>query len=137
MGLVFSGTSCNLEATRVKEADGADDSSSCVIAVHSAAEWSQNWQSHIQSNKLMVIDFTASWCGPCRTMEPAFKAMSSQFSDVVFLKIDVDELRKVAQQWKVEAMPTFVLVKRGQEVDRVVGANKDELKKKIQLHLTK
>lgn len=46
-------------------------------------------------------------------------------------------MQKVAQQWKVEAMPTFVLVKRGQEVDRVVGANKDELKKKIQLHLTK
>ncbi|KAG6494731.1 thioredoxin H2-2-like [Zingiber officinale] len=135
MGLVFSGASCNPAASRVEEADGAD-SSSTVIAVHSAAEWSQNWQSHIQSNKLMVIDFTAAWCGPCRAMEPAFKAMSSQFSDAVFIKIDVDELRKVAQQWKVEAMPTFVLVKRGREVDRVVGANKDELKKKIQLHLT-
>ncbi|KAG6534613.1 thioredoxin H2-2-like [Zingiber officinale] len=123
-------------ADRTERANNGADSST-IVGIHSTAEWSENWQSHIQSNKLMVIDFFALWCGPCRVIEPEFKVMSTQFPGAVFLKIDVDELPTVTQEWKVEAMPTFVLVKRGREVDRVVGANKEELKKKIQLHLRK
>ncbi|RWW36503.1 hypothetical protein BHE74_00058466 [Ensete ventricosum] len=84
----------------------------------------------------MVIDFSASWCGPCRFVEPAFRAMAAQYTDAVFLKIDVDELREVSRQWKVQAMPTFVLlVKGGQEVARVVGAMKDELERRIEEQL--
>ncbi|KAF8659427.1 hypothetical protein HU200_058454 [Digitaria exilis] len=87
----------------------------------------------------LVIDFSASWCGPCRFIEPAFKEMSSRYTDVIFVKIDVDELAvrdsdsvfDVARTWKVEAMPTFVLAKGGKEVSRVVGAKKDELERKI------
>ncbi|XP_022679131.1 thioredoxin H2-2 isoform X1 [Setaria italica] len=79
----------------------------------------------------MVIDFSASWCGPCRFIEPAFKEMASKYTDVAFVKIDVDELADVARTWKVEAMPTFVLAKGGKEVSRVVGAKKDELERKI------
>ncbi|URE14564.1 Thioredoxin [Musa troglodytarum] len=112
----------------------AEEGESAVIAVHSAGEWAKNWQSHTQSNKLMIIDFAASWCGPCRSIEPAIKAMSARFTNAVFLKVDVDEL-PVSKQWKVQAVPTFVLVKRGQEVGRIVGAKKDELQRTIQLHL--
>ncbi|CAL9767498.1 unnamed protein product [Musa acuminata subsp. burmannicoides] len=110
----------------------AEEGVSAVIAVHSVGEWTQNWESHSQTNKLMVIDFSASWCGPCRFVEPAFKAMATQYSDAVFVKIDVDEIPEVSKQWKVQAMPTFVLVKGGQEVGRIVGAKKDELERRIQ-----
>ncbi|KAK3413346.1 hypothetical protein EUGRSUZ_I01913 [Eucalyptus grandis] len=82
----------------------------------------------------MVIDFAASWCGPCRMMEPAVSAMASKFADVEFAKIDVDELSDVAREFSVQAMPTFVLVKKGKEVDRIVGAKKDELERKVQKH---
>ncbi|KAI3407584.1 Thioredoxin domain-containing protein, partial [Psidium guajava] len=82
----------------------------------------------------MVIDFAASWCGPCRMMEPAVRAMATEFTDVEFAKIDVDELSDVAREFGVQAMPTFVLVKKGKEVDRIVGSVKDELKMKIQKH---
>ncbi|KAJ0982824.1 hypothetical protein J5N97_011079 [Dioscorea zingiberensis] len=110
-------------------APGGDDS--LVLALHSNASWDAQWQAHKDSNKLMVIDFSAAWCGPCRMIEPAFKAMAAKFTDVVFVKIDVDELRDVSQKWQVEAMPTFVLVKGGKEVSRVVGAKTDELDRKI------
>ncbi|KAJ8772113.1 hypothetical protein K2173_027290 [Erythroxylum novogranatense] len=80
----------------------------------------------------MVVDFAASWCGPCKLMEPAVCAMAAKFADVQFTKIDVDKLPEVAQEFGVQAMPTFVLVKRGKEVDRVVGAKKDELEKRLQ-----
>ncbi|KAG1368813.1 thioredoxin H2-2 [Cocos nucifera] len=122
MGLRFS--------SRAKPA--ADEGDSHVVAIHSESAWNDHWKSHKDSSKLMVIDFSASWCGPCRFIEPAFKAMAAKYADVVFVKIDVDELSEVSEQWKVEAMPTFVLVKGGSEVGRVVGAQKDELEKKIQ-----
>ncbi|KAK4776344.1 hypothetical protein SAY86_005032 [Trapa natans] len=79
----------------------------------------------------MVVDFAASWCGPCKFIEPHIHAMAEKYTDVSFAKIDVDELSDVAQEFKVQAMPTFVLVKGGKEVDRVIGAKKEELEKKI------
>uniref|UniRef100_A0A0E0HXQ6 Thioredoxin domain-containing protein n=1 Tax=Oryza nivara TaxID=4536 RepID=A0A0E0HXQ6_ORYNI len=79
----------------------------------------------------VVIDFSASWCGPCKMMEPVFKEMAGRFTDVAFLKVDVDELAEVARTWRVEAMPTFVLARGGEEVGRIVGADKDELEKTI------
>ncbi|KAK8443931.1 hypothetical protein SEVIR_9G050700v4 [Setaria viridis] len=109
----------------------ADDPNCAVVAAHSKATYDEQWAAAKSSGKLMVIDFSASWCGPCRFIEPAFKEMASKYTDVAFVKIDVDELADVARTWKVEAMPTFVLAKGGKEVSRVVGAKKDELERKI------
>lgn len=114
----------------------ADEGDSAVVAVHSKASWDEQWEAHRSASKLMVIDFSATWCGPCRFIEPAFKEMASRFADAVFVKIDVDELSEVARTWRVEAMPTFVLIKGGQEVSRVVGAKKDELERKIHMFIS-
>ncbi|PQQ06743.1 thioredoxin H2 [Prunus yedoensis var. nudiflora] len=105
-----------------------------VTSFHSSARWQLHFNSLKDSSQLLVIDFSASWCGPCRFIEPAVHAMATQFTDVDFAKIDVDELSEVAQEFAVQAMPTFVLLKKGKEVDRVIGAKKDELEKKIQKH---
>lgn len=53
----------------------------------------------------------------------------------MFLKVDVDELKTVAQDWAIEAMPTFIFMKDGTIVDKIVGARKDELPKKIEQHM--
>ncbi|GAB4832165.1 Cytoplasmic thioredoxin isoenzyme 2 [Ancistrocladus abbreviatus] len=118
-------------------AAAAEESSaepSRIMTFHSSNRWQLHYNSIKNSNQLMVIDFAASWCGPCRFMEPAVQAMASKFTDVEFAKIDVDELPDVSQEFAVRAMPTFVLLKQGNEVDRVVGAKKDELEKKIEKH---
>ncbi|KAG6411153.1 hypothetical protein SASPL_129227 [Salvia splendens] len=118
------------------EADSAVESSepSRVTAFHSSQRWQLHFDASKKLNKLMVVDFTATWCGPCRFMAPAFEAMSAKYTDVDFVKIDVDELADVAREFAVQAMPTFVLLKQGKEVDRVVGAKKDELENKIGKH---
>ncbi|TYH01054.1 hypothetical protein ES288_A09G026800v1 [Gossypium darwinii] len=98
----------------------------------SSSEWQLHFNSVKESPKLMVIDFSASWCGPCKFMEPVLNEMAAKFTDVDFVKLDVDGLPDVAQEFGVQAMPTFVLVKQGKEVDRVVGAQKNELEKKVE-----
>ncbi|RWW18719.1 hypothetical protein GW17_00017278 [Ensete ventricosum] len=80
----------------------------------------------------MVIDFSASSCGPCRFIEPEINAMAARYIGIEFVKIDIDKLPEVAEKWDVEVVPTFVLVKRGKEVGRVVGADKKELEESIQ-----
>ncbi|KAJ6290243.1 hypothetical protein OIU78_026043 [Salix suchowensis] len=114
--------------------DSAVDGQPGVTAFHSSARWQLHFNSIKNTTQLMVIDFAASWCGPCKAMEPAVHAMAAKFTDVEFAKIDVDELPDVAQEFGVQAMPTFVLVKKGNEVDRIVGAQKEELQRKIEKH---
>ncbi|GLT74092.1 hypothetical protein SLA2020_459130 [Shorea laevis] len=110
--------------------------SSRILTFHTCAGWELHFNSSKENSKLMVIDFAASWCGSCKFMEPAVHAVANKFTEVEFVKIDVDDLPDVSQQFGVETMPTFVLVKKGKEVDRLVGADKDELERKIEKHRT-
>ncbi|XP_070028045.1 thioredoxin H2-like [Nicotiana tabacum] len=65
-------------------------------------------------------------------MEPIINDFAAKYSDVEFIKIDVDELDDVAQEYGVQTMPTFMLIQQGKVVDKVVGADKDGLQKKIE-----
>ncbi|KAA3467027.1 thioredoxin H1-like [Gossypium australe] len=105
-----------------------------VIACHTVESWNQQLEMGKQSKKLVVVDFTASWCGPCRFISPILVDLAKKLPSVIFLKVDVDELNTVAQEWAIEAMPTFVFLKEGTIVDKVVGAKKDELLQKIASH---
>ncbi|XP_073362470.1 thioredoxin H1 [Aegilops tauschii subsp. strangulata] len=82
----------------------------------------------------VVIDFTATWCGPCRFISPILDEIAKKLPNVLFLKVDVDEMKSIAEEFSVEAMPTFVLMKEGKVVDKVVGAAKEELSGKIAKH---
>ncbi|KAB2044883.1 hypothetical protein ERO13_D01G101800v2 [Gossypium hirsutum] len=105
-----------------------------VIACHTVDSWNQQLEMGNQSKKLVVVDFTASWCGPCRFISPILVDLAKKLPNVIFLKVDVDELNTVAQEWAIEAMPTFVFLKEGTIIDKVVGARKEELQQKIAFH---
>jgi thioredoxin 1 len=82
--------------------------------------------------KLVVIDFTATWCGPCKMIAPVFAELSELIDDVIFVKVDVDENPDTAARYSVSAMPTFCFIKSGEVVDRLQGASPDRLKLLIQ-----
>ncbi|KAK3921337.1 Thioredoxin-2 [Frankliniella fusca] len=80
---------------------------------------------------LVVIDFFATWCGPCKIIAPKLEEMSVEHPDVVFLKVDVDECEDIATEYNISAMPTFVFIKNKEKVDSFSGASVDLLKEKV------
>jgi len=84
--------------------------------------------------KLVVVDFYAQWCGPCKVIAPQVEELSKQMTDVVFLKVDVDECEDIAMENQISAMPTFLFLKNGQKVEVFQGANFAKLKDTIKSH---
>lgn len=81
--------------------------------------------------KLVVADYFATWCGPCRDIAPAFEDMSNRYPKAVFLKIDVDQCQDTAQREGVMAMPTFIFYRNKVKVDMMRGADSAALEEKI------
>lgn len=89
-------------------------------------------QFNAAGDKLVVVDFHATWCGPCKMISPVLEELSlSDANRLVIVKVDVDDCEEVAQTYKISSMPTFVFVKNGQEVFRMSGANETNLRASI------
>ncbi|KAG2277099.1 hypothetical protein Bca4012_042621 [Brassica carinata] len=112
----------------------AETKNGLVVEMESRRQWRSLFDSMKSSNKLLVIDFTAAWCGPCKAMEPRVKEIVSRYPEAVFARVDVDRFMDVAGTYRANTLPAFVFVKRGEEIDRVVGAKPDELVYKIEKH---
>ncbi|OWF56299.1 thioredoxin-like [Mizuhopecten yessoensis] len=85
-------------------------------------------------NKLVVVDFKATWCGPCKAIGPVYKNMAEneEYKNVVFCTVDVDEAPEVAEEYEVEMMPAFMFFKNGKKIKEILGANKDKIKSFIE-----
>ncbi|MGL5626677.1 MAG: thioredoxin [Candidatus Rhabdochlamydia sp.] len=73
------------------------------------------------SQGMVLIDFFADWCGPCRQLTPVLEEVAREVGEVKFLKMNVDNAQQTAADLNVSSIPTLILFKDGQEVDRVVG----------------
>ncbi|KAL3377463.1 hypothetical protein AABB24_003730 [Solanum stoloniferum] len=95
----------------------------------------ESWDFHVNQATLqgcpIVAHFTAVWCIPSVAMKPFMEELASMYHNMYFLTVDVDEVKEVARKYEVKAMPTFLLLKGGVPVDKIVGANPDEMKKRI------
>ena len=85
---------------------------------------------------LTLVDFWATWCGPCRMVAPIIEELAAEMKGVTFAKIDVDENPDVAMGLKIASIPTLMLFKDGQLVERLIGARpKADIKKMIEAHM--
>lgn len=91
----------------------------------------------IQSNALVLIDFSADWCGPCQMLAPILKEVKDEMGDqLTIIKIDVDKNQTVAAKFQVQGVPTLILYKNGTQVWRQSGLQqKHELIRLIKSHL--
>ena len=87
----------------------------------------------INKDKPVLVDFFATWCGPCQTMTPILKKVKEDLGDnVKIIKIDVDKNKALATKLQVRGVPTFMIFKNGKQVWRQAGLiTKNELKQKI------
>ena len=79
-----------------------------------------------QSEDLVIIDFWAPWCGPCKMIGPIFEKISDHFENVKFIKVDVDEAQDIATQFNIMSIPTLIILKGGEVLDQQMGALSEE-----------
>ena len=88
-----------------------------------------------QEQRLIVLDFYAEWCGPCKRIGPEIeKLQSTYFDHIMVQKIDVDQCDDIAAYFKITSMPTFLFIKNKTVVDSVIGANLELIHQKIAIH---
>lgn len=94
----------------------------------------ENWENEVRSyNDVIVVDFWADWCMPCKMFEPVFKELANEMKDIKFGKLNVDKNQKIAEEHRIMSIPTIIIFKNGKEVKRLIGFQpKERLKKEIQ-----
>ncbi|KAK6453691.1 thioredoxin-like protein [Scheffersomyces xylosifermentans] len=91
----------------------------------------QEFTDALTHDGLVVVDFFATWCGPCKMIAPLLDKFSKEYSSAKFIKVDVDEFGEIAQEYEVSSMPTVIFFKEGKIVNKVIGANPAALKQVI------
>ena len=83
----------------------------------------ENFESTVGSSTPVLVDFWAAWCGPCRMVAPVLEELADEMSEkVTVAKLNIDDHQELASRFKVQSIPTFILFKDGQPVDRMMGA---------------
>ncbi|KAH9308789.1 hypothetical protein KI387_036700, partial [Taxus chinensis] len=128
MGICFSQENTVTEGTASQEMASSHGN---VHIINSKQEWEAKIFEATTNGKIAVVDFTAAWCGPCKMIAPFYSELSEKYPQLLFLKVDVDDMADLTATWDVRAMPTFIFIKDGKQIDKLVGANKPELEKKV------
>ena len=83
---------------------------------------SSNFHDAVSQNNLLLVDFWAEWCGPCKSMHPIFSRMAKKYDHVRFARVNVDNSQDIAKKFNVQSIPTFIMFKNGQVAQQMVGA---------------
>ncbi|GKU05863.1 thioredoxin [Fusarium langsethiae] len=100
-----------------------------VTPIENMAQYTELLQSH----ETVIIDFWATWCGPCRAISPIFEKLSevSGHDNVLFAKVDVDACPDISEEAGIRAMPTFIAFKNGNKIGEILGADPVKLEQLV------
>ncbi|KAF5959752.1 hypothetical protein HYC85_000961 [Camellia sinensis] len=122
---------CGNETDNREQSSTTELASGNVHHITTIQSWEEKLSEASRNGKIIVANFSASWCSPCRAIAPAYCELADKHSSILFLTVDVDELPEFSTSWDIKATPTFFLLKDGRQIDKLVGANKQDLQKKI------
>ena len=83
---------------------------------------SSNFTDTLLKNKLLLVDFWAEWCSPCKSMHPIFSRMPKKYRYIRFARVNIDESQNIATQFNVQSIPTFIMFNNGKVAQQMVGA---------------
>ena len=90
----------------------------------------------LKNSKTVVVDFFATWCGPCQMLMPVLEEIAKERDDFDIIEIDVDKAQELAMEYDIEAVPTMIIFKNGTAIDRVGGYYpKEELEEELKRYL--
>ena len=108
-----------------------------VRQLEDRSDWEAVQAEAIAGEKLLVVDFTATWCGPCQRIAPAYAALADEYAaSAILVKLDVDVLGEIAAELGVTSMPTFLFFRSGEVIDTMRGAAEAGLRALIAEHST-
>ena len=90
-----------------------------MAAIHATTE---NFEKIASTNEIVVVDFWATWCGPCRSFGPIFEKVSEKYPEIPFVKVDIDKSNEIVAAAQIQAVPTVMVIKRGEVIYRQAGA---------------
>ena len=128
-------TENDLDKIRLKKAEmllKAQSMPTEIVKIHSAEEFNQLKADFPE--KILIIDFWAVWCSPCMMFAPVFeKIQKEHYQDFIFVKVNVDEVGSVAQEYRITGIPTTLFIKNDKVIHKVVGAvNEDHLRRVLE-----
>ena len=101
-----------------------------VISLEDINDFSNRLQDN--QDKLVIIYFTARWCGPCKSISPYYAELSGEFTNCVFLKCDVDDCQDVSDACNISSMPTFIFIKNMNKLEKFSGVDRIKLRMVIE-----
>lgn len=114
---IRSSTISNINSTRFFHSSKSNLDVKLINGMH-------DFRDEVLPSNIALVDFFATWCGPCKAVSPIIEKFSKDYEGKVnFFKVDVDESSDIAMEYRISAMPTFILLKNGTKVEEVVGAN--------------
>ena len=81
-----------------------------------------NFDKIVSAENLTLVDFWAEWCGPCKTMHPVFESLAKNYPKIKFARVNVDNNQNISMKFAVQSIPTFIMFKSGQVIDKMMGA---------------
>jgi thioredoxin 1 len=108
---------------------------SVIVAIVNVSD--QSFKAEVESEGTVLVDFWAPWCGPCKMIAPVLEELNTELSGLKIAKLNVDDNPESASRFGVMSIPTLIVFKNGEPVDKVIGfQSKDALKNVVNRHLS-